>query len=126
VKAGKTAMQTVVAAQERKTPTAMDSVFQDHPHQDAVPVELRHFLHDALARNKDDRFASAEEMLMVLEGVRSGDFAVACPITFMKANNTKMGRFMDRHPIASMWVFTGAFLGFLGGVAGWVMWAMAA
>jgi eukaryotic-like serine/threonine-protein kinase len=123
VKAGQTAMQTVVAVQDRQPPSVMDSVYE-HPHQTAVPVELRHFLRDALARNKDDRFLTAEEMLVTFEGVRSGDFAVACPITFMKAGNTKMERFMDRHPMASMWLMTASVLGFLGGLAGWVMWAM--
>lgn len=123
VKAGQTAMQTVVAVQDRQAPNVMDSAYE-HPHQTAVPVELRHFLRQALERNKDDRFPTAEQMLGTFEGVRSGDFAVACPITFIKANNTKMERFMDRHPIASMWVLTVAFVGFLGGMAGWAMWAM--
>jgi serine/threonine protein kinase len=123
VKAGQTAMQTVVAVQERQAPSPMDSAYE-HPHQTAVPVELRHFLRNALERNKDDRFSTAEEMLVTFEGVRSGDFAVACPITFVKANNTKMERFMDRHPIASMWLLSASVLGFLGGMAGWVMWAV--
>jgi hypothetical protein len=96
----------------------------DHPHQLSVPVELRHFLRSALARNKDDRFATAEELIATFEGVRSGDFAVSCPITFMKANNTKMERFMDRHPFVSMMMMTAGVLGFLGGLVGWAMWAM--
>ncbi len=124
VQAGQTAMQTVVAVQDRQAPNPMDSVYEKHPHQTAVPVELRHFLRRALEHNKDDRFPTAEQMLWTFEGVRSGDFAVACPVTFIKANNTKMERFMDRHPIASMWVLTVALLGFLGGMSGWVMWAM--
>jgi serine/threonine protein kinase len=123
VKAGQTAMQTVVAVTQRELPSVMEPAYE-HPHQTAVPVELRHFLRSALARSKDERFLTAEEMLVTFEGVRSGDFAVSCPITFMKANNTKMGRFMDRHPITSMWVMTVAFIGFLGGLVGWGMWAM--
>jgi serine/threonine protein kinase len=124
VKAGQTAMQTVVAVQDRQAPGPMDSAYLEHPHQTAVPVELRHFLHSALERNKDDRFLTAEEMLVTFEGVRSGDFAVSCPITFMKAGNTKMERFMDRHPMASMGMMTLSVVGFLGGMVGWVMWAM--
>jgi serine/threonine protein kinase len=123
VKAGQTAMQTVVAVQDRQPPSVTDSSYE-HPHQTAVPIELRHFLVDALARNKDDRFLTAEEMLVTFEGVRSGDFAVSCPITFMKVGNTKMERFMDRHPMASMGMMTLSVIGFLGGLAGWVMWAV--
>jgi serine/threonine protein kinase len=123
VKPGQTAMQTLVAAQERPLPSVTESAY-DHPHQLAVPVELRHFLRDALARNKDDRFSSAEEMLVTFEGVRSGDFAVSCPITFMKSNNTKMERFMDRHPFVSMVAMTVGALGFLGGLAGWAFYLM--
>jgi serine/threonine protein kinase len=123
VQAGQTAMQTVVAVTQRELPSVTEGAY-DHPHQLSVPVELRHFLRSALARNKDDRFATAEELIATFEGVRSGDFAVSCPITFMKANNTKMERFMDRHPFVSMMMMTAGVLGFLGGLAGWAMWAM--
>jgi serine/threonine protein kinase len=123
VQAGQTAMQTVVAVTQRELPSVTESAY-DHPHQLAVPVELRHFLRSALARNKDDRFATADELIETFEGVRSGDFAVSCPITFMKANNTKMERFMDRHPFVSMMMMTAGVLGFLGGLVGWAMWAM--
>jgi serine/threonine protein kinase len=123
VQAGQTAMQTVVAVTQRELPSVTEGAY-DHPHQLSVPVELRHFLRSALARNKDDRFATAEELIATFEGVRSGDFAVSCPITFMKANNTKMERFMDRHPFVSMMMMTAGVLGFLGGLVGWAMWAM--
>jgi serine/threonine protein kinase len=123
VKPGQTAMQTVVGVTQSEPPSVMEPAY-DHPHQAAVPVELRHFLHHALERNKDDRFQTADEIIETFENVRSGDFAVACPITFMKSNNTKMGRFMDRHPLVSMGMMTTGLLGFLGGLAGWVMWAM--
>ncbi|PRP94862.1 serine/threonine-protein kinase [Enhygromyxa salina] len=123
VKLEPTAMQTVLAAEERSLVAGLDPNF-DNPHQAAVPIELRHFLRDGLAHAKDQRFAGALEAIETLEHVRGGDFAVCCPVTFMKANNTKMGRFMDRHPGGSMMFATMSALAFLGGLAGWVMWAI--
>ena len=123
VEAGSTAMATVVAAQERQPPTPVDPNY-DNPNQAAVPVEYRHFLRDGLAKDPDHRYLSAEEVIFMLEQVRAGDFAVACPITFMKANNTKMERFMDRNPLGSMVLAATTAIAFLGGLAGWVMWAV--
>ena len=123
VKAGDTAMATVVAVQERPPVTPLDADFE-HPHQTAIPVEHRHFLRRGLQKDPDDRFESADEVIYELELLRAGDFAVACPITFMKANNTKMERFMDRYPLGSMVLATTTALAFLGGIAGWVMWAV--
>lgn len=121
VEAKKTAMQTVLAAEERSLVSVIDPNF-DNPHQAAVPIELRYFLRHGLAHDKNDRFEDALEVIQQLERVRSGDFEVSCPVTFMKSNNTKMGRFMDRHPGGSMlFAFTSALM-FLGGVAGWVLW----
>jgi serine/threonine protein kinase len=120
---GQTAMQTVVAASERKPPSVIDPAFEQS-HQDAVPVELRHFLRRGLARDKQGRYTNAGEVLVTLDHVRAGDFAVACAITFMKSNNTRLGRFMDRHPIASLWVAVASLVAFVGGVVGWAMWAL--
>jgi eukaryotic-like serine/threonine-protein kinase len=121
---GKSAIETIVAVQERPVPNGIDPAYQASPHQDAVAVELRHFLRQGLQHDKQARFASAEEALYHLDRVRSGNFGVACAVTFMKHNNHKLGRFMDRHPGSSM-LFAGAtLLAFLGGVAGWVAWLL--
>ncbi len=116
-------MQTVLAVQERQLPTMADPNYAN-AHQEAVPVELRHFLHHGLQRGKGERFSSAIEVIVDLEHVRSGDFAVSCPVTFMKANNTRMERFMDRHPLGSLGLAAATALAFVGGVAGWFMWAL--
>ncbi|PRQ04494.1 Serine/threonine-protein kinase PknD [Enhygromyxa salina] len=123
IEPGKTAMQTVLAAQERQPPALVGPVYEN-PHQEAVPVELRHFMRQGLQPAKDARYPDAIEVIVTLEQIRSGDFAVACPITFMKVNNTRMERFMDRHPTASMWLAGMSALAFVGGVAGWFMWAL--
>ena len=124
VEQGRTAMQTVVAASQRQPPSVIDRAY-DNPYQPSVPVELRHFLRSALAHDKGARFDSAEELLWALERLRAGDCGVHCPVTFMKQSNAKMERFMDRYPAASMFLAAGTLLTFLGGLAGWVMWAMA-
>jgi serine/threonine-protein kinase len=118
---GKTPMQTVLAVQERKFPLMIDAVF-DHPAQSSVPVELRHFLRHGLQRAKDERYPSAEEVLYVLERVRAGDCAIECPVTFVKANNAKLMRFVDRHPGKVMQLLTASAILFVGGVAGWIAW----
>ena len=123
VEAGSTAMATVVAVQDSKPPSVTSANY-DHPHQAAVPIEYRHFLRRGLQQDPDERYSSAIEVIYSLDQVRSGDFAVACPITLMKVGNTMMERFMDRNPLGSL-VFAGTTaLMFLGGVAGWAMWAM--
>ncbi len=96
----------------------------DSPHQDSVPIEYRHFLRHGLGQKPEDRYEEAVDVIAELDRVRAGDFKVECPITFMKHNNTVMGRFMDRRPQASMMLATTTLLLFLGGVAGWVAFAM--
>ena len=123
VKEAETGMQTVLAAHERKLPSIPDPAFV-HPHQPPVPAELRHYLRHGLQHDREQRFADAEQALHELELVRSGDFAVQCPITFMKHNNTRMERFMDRHPIGSLWLAGSTVAVTLFGLAGWVAFAM--
>jgi serine/threonine-protein kinase len=119
---GKSAMEAIVAATEKQAPNVMDAAYRKTEHQDAVPVELRHFLKHGLQHDKANRYATAEQVIWELERIRSGDCAVACPVTFMKHNNHKMERFMDRHPASAMFLASAVLVGFLGGVAGWVAW----
>ncbi|MEM7154429.1 MAG: serine/threonine-protein kinase [Myxococcota bacterium] len=119
---GETGMETVLAALHRTLPSIADDAF-DHPHQPSVAVELRHYLRHGLRHDKAERFGDAEEALFQLEQVRAGDFAVQCPVTFMKRNNTRMGRFMDRHPVGSLWLAGSTAAMFLFGLAGWVAFA---
>jgi len=120
IEPGANPMQTILRVQEREAPSVIESNYE-HPHQAAVPVEWRHYLLNGLANDREHRFQTAEEALTMLETVRAGDF-VGCPVTLMKAQNTRMGRFMDRHPLGSMALALASILMFLGGVAGWIAW----
>src|SRR5690606_30206897 len=122
IASGKSALETVRAAAEKRPPSPIDPVYNRTAIQDAIPVELRHFLKHGLQHDKHARYPAADEVIWELERVRSGDCAVECPVTFMKHNNHKLQRFMDRHPSSAMFVATAALVGFLGGVAGWVAW----
>jgi serine/threonine protein kinase len=119
----KSAMQTVLAVQEREFPSMIDDVFS-HPAQASVPVELRHFLRHGLAKRKEDRYPDADEVLYHLDRVRAGECAVECPITFMKANTNKAMRLLDRHPAIMMNLAFASVLLFLGGLGGWLAWAL--
>lgn len=125
IPAGKSAVEAIVAVTEREPPSVIDPVYKRTGLQDAIPVELRHFLRRGLQRNKSDRFASAEQVICQLERIRSGDCGVACPVTFVKHNTHKLERFLDRHPSSSMFLASAGLLGFLGGLAGWVAWLIA-
>lgn len=94
-------MEAVRAARERQPPRGTEAVF-NKPHQASVPSELRHFLRTGLAHAKEDRFENAEEVLRRLVRIRSGDCDVNCPLTLVKAANTRMERFMDRHPLIGL------------------------
>ncbi len=120
---GKSPMQTVLAAQEREFPAMIDGLFE-HPSQPAVPVELRHFLRHGLQRRKDDRYGEADEVLYQLDRVRAGDCAVECPVTFIKANNAKLMRAVDRHPGITMQLAVASVVLFIGGLGGWLAWAL--
>ena len=120
---GKNAMATVLAVTEREIPGLADAAW-DQPHQDSVPTEYRHFLRHGLAQNPDDRYGEAVDVIAELDRIRAGDFKVECPITFMKHNNTVMERFMDRRPNASMALAASTVVLFLGGVAGWIAFAL--
>lgn len=79
-------------------PFAADAAVWLHPTQDPVPAELRHFVRHGLQRDPARRFQTAEEALLVLERIRSGDFAVQCPITALKVVQGRLGRFADARP----------------------------
>lgn len=124
VKAGNSAMETVIAAAARQAPRADDPVYQQIPHQDMLAIELRGFLFKGLQPKKDARFASAEAAVSELARVRAGDFQVVCPVTFMKHSNRKLARVIDRSPVTLMMAGLVGTLGFLGGLAGWAAWLL--
>lgn len=120
---GKSPMQTVLAVGEREFPSMMSDVFT-HEAQGSVPVELRHFLRHGLQKRKEDRYGDADEVLFQFDRVRSGEICVECPITFMKAKNAKALRLLDRYPAVMMPVVMLSALMFLGGLGGWLAWAL--
>lgn len=66
--------------------------------QAPIPMELRYFLRKGLARDPEQRFESAAEVLGALERIRSGEIAVKCPVTFFKAQQNRVGSFADARP----------------------------
>lgn len=84
-----------------------------HPHQAATPVELRHFVRKGLHRDREQRFTNAEEAMASLERLRSGEIAVQCPVTALKAQQARLSKLADRQPHGLM-----VALGF--GLAGFV------
>jgi len=120
-----TPMLTVLAAQERVPPRASDPAY-DRPGQVSVGAEWRHFLHHGLAQSKDERFTDAAACLAEFDQVRAGDFAVQCPVTFMKRSNTRLSRLMDRRPMLSIILGVGTATAAVLGIAGWVMLALGA
>ena len=122
---GDSAMQTILSVQSRPAPSIFDPLFSPHPGQPSVPVELRHFLVHGLARDKGERPESAGDVLADLERLRAGEFAISCPVTFVKRHNTRLLRLIDRRPMASLVLVMIALMALFGGVAGWVAWAVA-
>jgi serine/threonine-protein kinase len=73
-----------------------------HPHQTPVPAELGWFVERGLAKDPAQRFQSTSEMIAHLYRVLAGQFAIQCPVTFMKRVGGSGVRFADRHPLLSM------------------------
>jgi serine/threonine-protein kinase len=123
---GKSAMQTVLAVQEKRFPSMIDELWElpGVSQQGPLPAELRHFLRHGLGHDKSERYQSADEVLYTLDRIRSGDFKVECMVTYMKHKNRMLSRFMDRHPLGSMVLAAGSSLAFIGGLAGWLLWAL--
>jgi serine/threonine-protein kinase len=115
------AIQSVAAARDRQPPKLTDPAFSN-PHQDSVPGELRHFLRRGLAPCKEERFTDASDVIQELERIRSGACKVQCPLTFIKANSTRYGRFMDGHPALGLLAATLAVSACATGLFAWAMW----
>jgi serine/threonine-protein kinase len=80
-------------------PTAR-TMFDTHPAQDAaVPADLAHFLHKGLRLKPEDRWQSAEEMILELHAILDGRCRIQCPITFMKRSSREISRQVDRNPM---------------------------
>ena len=104
--------ELLVAAQ--KTPPPHNTRMFAASQQKDVPAELTHFLHKALQLRPEDRWASAEQMVDELHAILDGRCRVQCPVTLMKRTSRGLGRFVDRHPIVSMWIVSLSALALVG------------
>lgn len=75
-----------------------DSAVWVHPRQPALPMELRHVVRRGLQPDPQHRFTGAAAAMAFLEHLRSGEIAVECPVTMLKAQQARVGRFFDRRP----------------------------
>ena len=74
--------------------------FVKSPHQPSRAGWIsRGCVKKGLAKDPEDRYQSATEMLDRLEARAEGKIPVQCHITFVKRVNGEWGRFVDRHPI---------------------------
>lgn len=69
------------------------------------PIEIYHFLRRAMARPRDRRFSSANEMIAEINRMLEGRTRVQCHISFVKATVRRSGRFIDRMPWLSFALF---------------------
>ncbi len=75
---------------------------EKHPHQAAVPWELRYVVAKGLAKEPEGRFQTATTMIEALRHALEGRGAVRCQVTLAKRMLREMGRFVDRHPAFAM------------------------
>lgn len=69
-----------------------------HPTQGTPPVELLHFVVKAMAKDREERWATAATMVAELEAALDGRIRVQCPMTLTKRITREASRFVDRHP----------------------------
>jgi len=86
----------VFVAEEAQCPPLED--WRHSGSEPAPPFELYHFLRRVMARDRDERFSNAEEMLEALHKILDGYVDVHCGVTFIKSTVRKAGRFVDRSP----------------------------
>jgi serine/threonine-protein kinase len=85
-------------------------LFMRHPNLPVPRAELLHYVVRGLAKDPDQRFGSAMEMIGELQRVIDGRCRLSCPATTAKRLLGETGRFVDRHPLASPFIFYAAML----------------
>ncbi len=91
----------------------MASRLEPNRYQSPVPAELGWYVEKGLAKDRAARYQSVTEMIDHLHRVMSGQFAVQCPVTFMKRVGGSGVRFADRNPVALM-IGLGSFAALVG------------
>ncbi len=90
-------MLAAICSDDHANPSRVPNAYQT-----PVPAELGWFIEKGLAKDPRDRYQSITEMIDHLHLVLSGQFAIQCPVTFMKRVGGSGVRFADRHPAAAM------------------------
>jgi eukaryotic-like serine/threonine-protein kinase len=103
------------AVVERPLPAAFSGAYA-HPTQGPIPAEYIHFLRQGMSKSRDQRFASAQEMIARLEEALEGKIRVQCPVTMTKRVTREAGRFVDRRPKATAYALLGSALAIVVGL----------
>lgn len=83
----------------------MRLVFIRNPRHPVPPAELLHFVARGLAKDPADRYQSMDEMIAELARIRDGRCPVNCPATLAKRLTDSVGRFVNRYPKLSPFIF---------------------
>jgi serine/threonine-protein kinase len=120
--ADKTTIATLLTGVlEKDLPPVFRTDLYGHEHQPPPPAEYLHFLHRGMKKDPEQRWQSAQEMIDSLEAALEGRCAIQCPVTFTKRMIRESGRFVDRHPAATVMMLFGTGLGLVGGIAAGVV-----
>ena len=85
-------------------------MFIRNPKHPVPPAELLHFVAKGLAKNPADRYKNIGEMIEQLQRIRDGRCPVSCPATLAKRMLDTGGRFVNRYPKLSPFIFYPLFL----------------
>ncbi|HRI49371.1 MAG TPA: serine/threonine protein kinase, partial [Pseudomonadota bacterium] len=91
-------------------------LFMHHPDHPTPRAEVLHFIVRGLAKDPAQRFQSALEMIGELQRILDGRCRVSCPATTAKRLLREVGRFVDRYPLGSPFLFYAGLL--------WIVFSM--
>lgn len=80
-----------------------------------APIEYCPFLAKALAKDREQRFATAAEMEAAFDRVQTCDMDVTCHITFAKRSLRAIATWLDAHPRLFTMLVLGVLVGLLAG-----------
>ncbi len=112
---GETSVISTLRGVSERKPTFPAMVHS--PHQGRTPAELCHVIDHAMAKDPGERYPSASAMSTGLQAALDGDFAVQCPVTFVKHVSHKVIKVADLIPVYGTQLKVAAALMALGFVA---------
>jgi eukaryotic-like serine/threonine-protein kinase len=71
-------------------------------HRYGVPPELTFYVRKGLAKSKEARYQSVDELLLGLQDILEGNIPVQCPCTGLKRAGSEWSGFIDAHPIGAV------------------------